>query len=780
MYNGGIESWNGIGFRNKFDNMARFVHDTRSGDTRVVGSMSIEKNICVGEGDNQACFDQKELQKYKRDIKDENPTFNKVGMDGIAVNGGAIIINNGSKNGVTHFNYNNTGVNYIRGGTEVSNNLNIKGKLCIGKTCIDEQRLKLLSRSELPADIDRVNGWSGGAVESPGDKYQTAESCRKQAWASNGKYAAWGFRTDNHPNPDLRNTCFLYTAPFAPFKGNAGDTAHMTGCLRPGEKVEYGCKEKPDKVDCKVSSWSDWGACTKTCGGGTQTRTRTVTENAAYGGAECPALTETQACNTQACPADCKVGDWSAWGECSKPCGTGSQTRTRSVTQQAANGGAICPSLSEMQNCNTQACPIDCQVGEWTAWSACDKSCGGGKQTRTRLITKPAENGGKPCPALTETQDCNTQACPVDCKVSEWSAWSACDKTCGGGTQTRTRTVTRAAANGGKECPLLTETQACNTQTCPVDCKVSEWSAWSACDKTCGGGTQTRTRSVTVPAANNGKDCPVLTETQVCNSEKCYNIEIRSVNLNFYPPSISARNDFWTGQGDLILARSLIWASKNTTTGNLRVYFIHNTVYNEWIADVKNKISSYIRNVFPNIVLSIYTDAAGAPNINTLTIKNYDVALVSSDKFPPDNWGAQLNSFAENGGGIVLSAFANMQPISGFNYSKYSPIPVPSTYQLLGNKSVSIIGNHFITQGLSSFSSGSGGFACLKQKLNSGATSIATYTDGTTLIAIQTFGITANSCYGARIDDCYTCEHVIKAYQDRGWAYNKLDFIQCR
>lgn len=51
---------------------------------------------------------------------------------------------------------------------------------------------------------------------------------------------------------------------------------------------------------------------------------------------------------------------------------------------------------------------------------------------------------------------------PVDCVVSGWSEWSVCTA----GSQTRTRTVTTPASNGGVACPLLVEEQAC---TVPID-----------------------------------------------------------------------------------------------------------------------------------------------------------------------------------------------------------------------------------------------------------------------------------------------------------------------
>jgi hypothetical protein len=57
---------------------------------------------------------------------------------------------------------------------------------------------------------------------------------------------------------------------------------------------------------------------------------------------------------------------------------------------------------------------------------------------------------------------------PVDCVVSQWSSWSACSEPCGGGTQTRRRTIVVQPANGGIACPTnLSESRACNTQPCP-------------------------------------------------------------------------------------------------------------------------------------------------------------------------------------------------------------------------------------------------------------------------------------------------------------------------
>ena len=55
-------------------------------------------------------------------------------------------------------------------------------------------------------------------------------------------------------------------------------------------------------VDCE---WNDWniGTCTKSCGGGTRTNTRTTKDLADHGGKECDGVASLQEnCNSQPCP----------------------------------------------------------------------------------------------------------------------------------------------------------------------------------------------------------------------------------------------------------------------------------------------------------------------------------------------------------------------------------------------------------------------------------------------------------------------------------------------
>ena len=57
----------------------------------------------------------------------------------------------------------------------------------------------------------------------------------------------------------------------------------------------------------------------------------------------------------------------------------------------------------------------------------------------------------------------------VDGKYGAWTSYSSCSKTCGGGSQKRTRKCdSPAPAHGGKECVGIAEqSRACNTQNCP-------------------------------------------------------------------------------------------------------------------------------------------------------------------------------------------------------------------------------------------------------------------------------------------------------------------------
>ncbi|XP_078378120.1 properdin-like [Oculina patagonica] len=67
---------------------------------------------------------------------------------------------------------------------------------------------------------------------------------------------------------------------------------------------------------------------------------------------------------------------------------------------------------------NVQCSPVDGGWSDWSAWGSCTVTCGGGTQTRTRTCTNPPpSNGGLPCSGpATESQQCGTASCPFDCQ----------------------------------------------------------------------------------------------------------------------------------------------------------------------------------------------------------------------------------------------------------------------------------------------------------------------------------------------------------------------------
>ena len=136
-----------------------------------------------------------------------------------------------------------------------------------------------------------------------------------------------------------------------------------------------------------------------------------------------------------------------------------------------SGGGAECPPLAMRQACNQHPCPIDCKVSQWSGFSACSAECGGGVRERMRKVKVQPRYDGDPCSDLSETESCNMQDCSKDCILGHWTSWTACSKACGGGTKYSKRTVKTAAVGEGK-CPSAKSAArlkklACNRHQCP-------------------------------------------------------------------------------------------------------------------------------------------------------------------------------------------------------------------------------------------------------------------------------------------------------------------------
>ncbi|XP_069065025.1 papilin isoform X2 [Pleurodeles waltl] len=219
----------------------------------------------------------------------------------------------------------------------------------------------------------------------------------------------------NSRPPENNRTCSMHSCPL---------TKRMSYIYQPALWSRSG------GWTTKMNSWkvSEWGPCSATCGGGTQSRSvycvsydgrsaQTVVSDA-----ECAAFSEKphsqQACSLRSC-ATWSIGPWS---ECSSSCGEGVQERTVSCrTETGAPVQDFACSLASKpavrQPCVGENCiqEIGWHIGEW---GLCSKSCNSGIRKRQVICADSDRNFYSPercevqepqIPSMIES--CNTQPC---------------------------------------------------------------------------------------------------------------------------------------------------------------------------------------------------------------------------------------------------------------------------------------------------------------------------------------------------------------------------------
>jgi hypothetical protein len=238
----------------------------------------------------------------------------------------------------------------------------------------------------------RLSGYSSGSSTTLGSAGTCVQDCVAGWSACNGTCGTDKFKT------------WTVTTPAGP--GGTCSPAPSPNTLSCGDLGVCGRDCVGSWVTSPSTDADGWSACPP-CGSGTQTRTWQNTTSQIPPGLAClhgDGYQETRACtNLPACvvPVPCQ-GSWSDWGACSISCGTGgTQTKTYTITQNSSNGGAACMDGTTNLETNVDArvktrtcdpapslCCTDVsdQVGPWVDSPACTVTNGITYKNQSRAL----------------------------------------------------------------------------------------------------------------------------------------------------------------------------------------------------------------------------------------------------------------------------------------------------------------------------------------------------------------------------------------------------------
>ncbi|XP_034519850.1 ADAMTS-like protein 1 isoform X2 [Ailuropoda melanoleuca] len=276
--------------------------------------------------------------------------------------------------------------------------------------------------------VANLSGGSQGefsclAQNEAGTLVQKASLVIQDYWWSVDRLATCSASCGNRGVQQPRLRCLLNSTEVSP--------THCAGKARPAVQPTA-CNRRDCPSRWMVTSWS---ACTRSCGGGVQTRRVTCQKLKASGISTpvsndlCTQLAkrpvDTQACNQQLCV------EWafSSWGQCNGPCiGPHLAVQHRQVFCQTRDGITLpseqCSALPRpvsTQNCWSEACSVHWRV---SLWGLCTATCGNyGFQARRVECVHARTNKAVPehlCswgPRPANWQRCNVTPCEnMECR----------------------------------------------------------------------------------------------------------------------------------------------------------------------------------------------------------------------------------------------------------------------------------------------------------------------------------------------------------------------------
>jgi len=172
------------------------------------------------------------------------------------------------------------------------------------------------------------------------------------------------------------------------------------------------------KHSCSVSCDDECDPAQPFKCGGWAKMTRGIVVEPDSCGIKCPMLEKYLRCGQFPCPINCHMSEWSGWSACTAECEGGLQSHTRSIMTKPKNGGEQCNTVEESRPCNTGSCDRDCKLQGWTKFTPCSVACGGGFQEAFRHVLIPTRGEGK-CPREKSryryrNQECNVHSCNGD------------------------------------------------------------------------------------------------------------------------------------------------------------------------------------------------------------------------------------------------------------------------------------------------------------------------------------------------------------------------------